>query len=298
MLEEMRALAALADTGSFTRAAIRLSVTPSAATRMVQRLESSLAVTLLDRTVKPPRFTPVGRAVLEHARDILARVENLNAAVRPDAQPLGELRIGISHALADSNLAAMFGELRERFPQLRLRLSCDFAAHLTQQLLDGELHAAAFPVPPGHRPPPPLHAEAVAEDQMRVVAAANSPAAHASTLSALGSNDWVLNPPGCLLRGVLLRRLAAAGLNITINAEVHNPHLQASLVTAGYGLGFLSARHARHETHLDRLVALDIPELVIPVTIVLLRATHLGRNELAVTHLARSLAATLNDQSR
>lgn len=291
MLDEMRALVALADVGSFTRAAIQLSVTPSAATRMVQRLETSLHATLLDRTVKPPRFTAVGRSALQHCRTVLACVDDLNASVDPDAEPCGELRIGVSPALADTDLAAPFSELRERFPRLTLRLSSDFATILIQQLLDGELHAAVVPVPHSYRAPRSLQADTVAIDEMQIVSAADSPARHATTLQALDGSRWVLYPPGCLLRAALLEQLSAAGLDVTITAEVHNPHLQASLVAGGYGLGLLPTHHLK--AHRGGLVPLDLPGLAIPMTIALLRSAHPGRNETAVTHFGQALTAKL-----
>lgn len=293
MLEEMRALVAVADTGSISGAAVRLSVTPSAATRMVQRLETSLQATLLDRTVKPPRFTPAGRSVLEHCRDVLARVDDLQASVHPEAEPGGDLRIGVSHSLADTDLAEPLSDLRACFPQLTPRLSGDFTAGLTQQLLDGELDAALVPVPPSYRPPRPLVHRPVATDEMHIVCAADSPARRAAVLGALDAASWVLNPPGCLFRAALLQRLSAAGLDVTITGEVHNPHLQASLIAGGYGLGLLPGRLLERQPHAGRLVALDIPELSMPRTIALIQGGYLGRNETAVSHLGQALAAKL-----
>src|SRR5580765_1074597 len=76
MFEDIHALVQFAEAGSVVRAAARLHRTPSAVTRQVQRLESALGAELLDRTVKPPRLTPLGVRVVEQSRDVLKRVED------------------------------------------------------------------------------------------------------------------------------------------------------------------------------------------------------------------------------
>ena len=56
MFAELKALVALAETGSMERAASDLYLTPSAFTRRIQRLEDELGVVLLDRHFKPPKL--------------------------------------------------------------------------------------------------------------------------------------------------------------------------------------------------------------------------------------------------
>ena len=59
MFAELKALVALAETGSMERAASHLHLTPSALTRRIQRLEVELDVVLLDRHFKPPESFPL-----------------------------------------------------------------------------------------------------------------------------------------------------------------------------------------------------------------------------------------------
>lgn len=85
MLNELRTFIALAQTGSVHRAANRVFITPSAVTRQIQRLEAALGATLLDRRVKPPRLTPLGRSVLERGRELLRLSEELKAHASGEA---------------------------------------------------------------------------------------------------------------------------------------------------------------------------------------------------------------------
>ena len=105
MFEDIHALVEFAEAGSIARAASRLHRTPSAITRQMQRLEAELGAQLLDRSVKPPRLTPLGIRIVQHSRDVLKHVDDLKALAATDAEPSGLFRIGVSHALADSALA-------------------------------------------------------------------------------------------------------------------------------------------------------------------------------------------------
>lgn len=289
MLDEMRALVALDEAGSFVRAADKLCLTPSAATRLVQRLESHLDATLLDRTVKPPRFTPLGRSVLQQCRDVLARVDEISASVNADAEPSGVFRLGLSHALADESIVQPVQGMAARFPALKLRIWGDLTSRLLDRLRGGELDAALVLTPLGHQPPPPLIVHEVANDTMTIAAASGDRLAGRASLSQLGGRSWVLNPAGCLLRAALIRALEDTGIQPDIVAEVQNLHLQASMVAQGLGLGLLPSRHIRSRK--GSLKAVRPPGLELPMTVCFVQAGHLGRQESA----ARYLGGVLRD---
>ena len=74
-LEELRAWVAVVDSCSITSAASQLAQTSSGISRALSRLESKLQTTLLHRTTRRLALTEEGQAFLEHARQILASVE-------------------------------------------------------------------------------------------------------------------------------------------------------------------------------------------------------------------------------
>jgi len=62
-LADLKAFVALAETGSISRAALRLGLTQPATTRRVQNFEASMGATaLLDRSTKPATLTPADRS--------------------------------------------------------------------------------------------------------------------------------------------------------------------------------------------------------------------------------------------
>ncbi len=289
MLDDIHAFVEFAEAGSIARAADRLYRTPSAVTRQIQRLESLLGAELLDRTVKPPRITPLGARVLEESRDLLSRADALKAIASPMAEPSGLLRVGIAHALAEGALAGPVGMLQEHFPKVRLRLITELTPDLFKRLLSGEIDVAAVLLPEGHPAPAPLVTNVISTDRMVIVTPGNS--CVESSWATLGTKFWVLNPPGCMLRARLLETMEKAGVSATIGAEVHNMHLQLSLVASGYGLGLLPERFVRREgSNLD-VITLEPEGFALRMAIAVIRAGPLGSLEQAAIDFERALTA-------
>ena len=87
---------ALADTGSFSRAAEKLHITQSALSRSIQALEEDLGGPLVDRVGKKNELTPLGRSVLERARRIVHEAQELKqGAALLQHGGLGALRVGL-----------------------------------------------------------------------------------------------------------------------------------------------------------------------------------------------------------
>ena len=87
---------ALADTGSFSRAAEKLHITQSALSRSIQTLEEDLGGPLVDRVGKKNELTPLGRSVLERARRIVHEAQELKlGAALLQQGGLGALRVGL-----------------------------------------------------------------------------------------------------------------------------------------------------------------------------------------------------------
>ena len=76
--ENVKLFRDIAQSHSFSRAAVMNGVSQSAASQHVQELEGSLGVELLDRSTRPLTVTPAGKLYLEFCRDILRRPDQLS----------------------------------------------------------------------------------------------------------------------------------------------------------------------------------------------------------------------------
>jgi DNA-binding transcriptional LysR family regulator len=222
--------------------------------------------------------------VLEQARDLLQRTEALKSLASSDAEPHGLLRIGLSHALAEGTLFEPIQALTEKYPKVRVRLSSELTPELINRLLAGELDAAAVLLPEGKAAPPPLLTEIIARDRMEIVQGAAGNVS--GDWKSLGRAPWVLNPPGCFLRGSLIERMERAGLTPMIAAEVHNMHMQLAFVQSGYGVGLLPARFIARNHSNAPVKVLRPPSFNLHRSVAIVRVGQLGALGKAVELLA------------
>src|SRR5262245_36892744 len=208
----------------------------------MQRLEAELGAQLLDRSVKPPRLTPLGIRIVEQSREVLKRVDDLRALAAKDAEPSGLFRIGVAHPLADGALVQPVQALTKRFPKVRLQLLSD--SGLIAKIRVGQLDLAVVTLADSQMAPLPLVSDIVATDRMVIVEKGRA-GARKPTWQALAASRWVLSPCGCSRRAALLSALDKVGPPVVIAAEIHNMHLQLAFIEAGYGLGLLPERFVK-----------------------------------------------------
>ena len=289
MFAELQALVAVAETGSMERAAIDLHLTPSALTRRIQRLEVELCAVLLDRHFKPPKLTQAGSDVLEKSRAILSSLSDLKASTSGNTTPLGPFRLGLSHALARPELSKVIIELGKQFPLLQTIICNDISRQLLTRLRLGELEAALVVLPIEMPLPQDLEGITLTHEAMRVVQARTSAQPRSSRSSEFYRRNWVLNPPGCLVREEITNRVERLGAPIIVAAELDNPDLQLSLIAGNVGVGMLRASFLRTHPLRTRLSIIEHPNFKISIRIAFIRARYLGTREKVALELQRIL---------
>ena len=142
-IRHLRALEAVARTGTFGRAADDLGYTQSAVSQQIGALERLVGERLFDRPggPRPVELTPLGRVMLRHAREVLGRVEAAVQDVRRyRAGESGAIRIGTFESVSVALLPRLLGQLRREHPDVRIELfETDEESVLHTQLLAGEL---------------------------------------------------------------------------------------------------------------------------------------------------------------
>ncbi len=136
-LAELRYLVAVADLSHFGRAAERCRVTQPTLSSQLRKLEENLGVPLVERTTRFVTLTPIGKAVVAHARRILEEADQISELVRHRHGTLTSiLRLGIIPTLSPYILPLILERLHQDFPALRLVLREDLTANL-MAALDG-----------------------------------------------------------------------------------------------------------------------------------------------------------------
>lgn len=144
-LNQLRAFAAVADTGQLTRAAERLHLSQPALSAQIKALEEKLAVRLFERTSNGMQATRAGRELLAHAEKVLAAAEALRqAALAVRGEVAGRLRIGTLSDPQSIRLGDMLGRAVERFPLLELELHHEITGAALEAVRDGSLDASFY----------------------------------------------------------------------------------------------------------------------------------------------------------
>lgn len=124
-LRHLAAMVAIAEEGSFGRAAARLRYTQSTVSQQIAALERSVGGPVFDRPggPKPVGITPLGSVVLSHGRELLAKAAALTAAVDRFRAGDGRIDIGTFQSVSSVLLPSVVRRLREEHPGCDIRLS-------------------------------------------------------------------------------------------------------------------------------------------------------------------------------
>ncbi|WP_119462664.1 LysR family transcriptional regulator [Rhodospirillaceae bacterium SYSU D60014] len=120
---ELRAFAAIAEHGSFARAAAHLGVSPSALSQTIRGLEERLGIRLLNRTTRSVAPSEAGARLLTRLLPALADLDAAVADVRTLRDtPSGLLRINATRIAAVQYLAPLIGPFHHAYPDIVLDL--------------------------------------------------------------------------------------------------------------------------------------------------------------------------------
>jgi DNA-binding transcriptional LysR family regulator len=115
--------ARIVDSGSFSKAALRVGLPKSTVSRRIALLEAKLGERLLQRTTRKLMLTEFGESLLEHARKVVEEVEAAAALVQHRQQePSGRLRVSMPSDFANLGLTRVMTEFMARYPAISLEL--------------------------------------------------------------------------------------------------------------------------------------------------------------------------------
>jgi LysR family hydrogen peroxide-inducible transcriptional activator len=147
-IKQLQYLVALRQHGHFGKAAEACFVTQSTLSAGLRELENLLGVTLVERTRRVVRFTPLGAKIAEKALRVLRETEELTDMARAEGKPLhGELRLGVIPTIAPFLLPAMLPRLREQWPSLKLFLREETSQAACDALHRGQLDCVLLATP-------------------------------------------------------------------------------------------------------------------------------------------------------
>jgi DNA-binding transcriptional LysR family regulator len=270
----LQAFLAVAETGSFSRAAERVFLTQPAVSKRISVLEAELGTRLFDRIGRQVQLTEAGQALLARARQVLKELDDIKRSiVNITGDISGELRFATSHHIGLHRLPATLRDFHEQHPQVRLDLRFMDSERACAAVAEGELELAIVTLPDS--PPATLSAEPVWDDPLDVVVSVSHPLAGKSAVGIpqLLEHPAILPGPGTYTREIILRGLGADRGRLRIGMTTN--YLEVLKMLASIGLGW----SALPRTLIDETLA-----------VVQIRKMKLQRTLGFVTHSARTLS--------
>lgn len=147
-LKQLRYLVALRDHQHFGRAADASFVTQSTLSAGLRELETLLGVTLVERSRRVVRFTPMGLQIADKALRVLREADELAQLVRAAGNPLsGELRMSVIPTIAPFLLPRVLPKLRADWPDLKLYLREETSPAACESLRRGQVDCVLLALP-------------------------------------------------------------------------------------------------------------------------------------------------------
>jgi DNA-binding transcriptional LysR family regulator len=226
-IDQLRTFIAIADTGSFTKAADVVNKTQSAVSMQMKRLEERLERPIFARDGRASKLTEDGQRLLDYARRIVKlNVETL-AAFSDDALS-GRVRLGVPDDYADRYLPDIMARFGRVYPAVELSVVCEPTVDLLERIDANELDLAIVTNCDGKRASETFRRERL----LWVGSARHSVHAEEPLPLALGR-------PTCAWRRLACERLDSIGRRYRLLYSSSNVGAVAAAVLAGLAVSVL-----------------------------------------------------------
>jgi LysR family transcriptional regulator, hydrogen peroxide-inducible genes activator len=226
-IRDLTYLCAVAEHGSFSKAAIACAISQPAISDRIRHAEAVLETKIFERNKRAVLTTPRGEEIIEYARDMLGLADAIDEVAADHESPLtGRLNVGVIATLGPYLIPHLLKPLK-RFPDLELILTEGLTDDLIDRLKVGALDVviAALPIEKSH-----LRCTPVFFEPFIVAAPKGHPIGSAGSVASnkLTGSDMILLHDGHCLAGQALdvcpvrkkhgeQRLQATGLETLRN---------------------------------------------------------------------------------
>jgi LysR family transcriptional regulator, hydrogen peroxide-inducible genes activator len=231
-LRDLEYVVAVADHGSFVKAAEQCHVAQPSLSVQVSKLEARLRTVIFERTTRRLIVTPKGQQLVEQMRRVLVEARAIFALAGESQQPFGgSLRLSAISTLGPYVFPGILRDLRKRHPGLSVILGEDKTDVLLRALLQGELDVALVST---HGPEPAVAERAIFREPLVLACPEEHPAcgSDGNGWEGLNARERLLLAPGHCLRD---QALAASDDIAPSNRHATSLETLKYMVAAGEG---------------------------------------------------------------
>jgi LysR family hydrogen peroxide-inducible transcriptional activator len=238
-VQQLRYVCAIAETGSFSRAAERCQVAQPSLSQQILKLEEDLGAKLFDRLGRSVRLTEAGRAFLPHARSILGQIETARSSVADKtADVRGSVSVGVIPTIAPYMMPGYTTVFTRKYPEAKLRIVEETTPILIESLRSLSVDLAILSLPLRHKD---LELFPLRTEPLFVVLPADHPRAanKALALKDLRGESFVMLRDSHCFRDLSLAACSQAGVTPRIVFESGQFSSLLGMVAAGVGISLV-----------------------------------------------------------
>ena len=255
----------VAELNSFTRAGQKLGFSQSTVSFQIKQLERELGTQLFERINHTVVLTEKGRDVVKFAHQISKMTQELDKRLQNEEEVSGNVRIAMADSLCDNMLQEGFGEFRDRYPGISLKIITAGTEEMFRLLNQNE--ADAVLTLDNHI----FHAEYVIAREERAgvhfVADSENPLCEREELfpEDLAGQPFLLTEKGMSYRRLMDEKFAELSMEILPVLEIGSAGLICSLVEQGAGISFLPDYVTEEKVRAGRLRYLPVKNFEIEI---------------------------------
>jgi DNA-binding transcriptional LysR family regulator len=259
-LHQLRLFQALAETGSFSKAAALCNISQPALWIHIKHLEQELNVSLVDRLPRGVQLTEAGKLVVEYTKRLFGLVEEMNTSVG-DLVGLkrGKLLIGASTTPGIYILPDALGCFKLQYPGIELDLRIANTRQVEEWVLNRELIVGIIGERPSHKD---LSFEAYLKDALVAIFPPGHPLAKRKSVSLrdLSQLPFITREPGSNTRKTYEDAFERNGKTLQVTMELGSTEAIKRAVAANLGISIVSPYTIQWERQRGQLIALQIRE--------------------------------------
>ncbi len=260
---KLTSLLTIYETGNFTRAAQKLSLSQPAVSQHIRQLEAEFGVRIFERAHSGLRLTREGEILLKYARRFQALDRNLSEALSSQLRQLTSLTVGITHTAESNAIAETLARYVNLHDHVAIKVITGTVDSLYEGLKNFELDLA---VVEGPNLDPRFHCVMLDTDCLVLAVPPDHPLAGNTmvTIEELKKEKLILRLPNSSTRSLFNSSLEAHNLHLSefnVVLEIDNIATIKDLIRRGFGVSVLAQSACMDELRKKKMAVLSIENL-------------------------------------
>ena len=249
-LPDLKLVAAIADSGSLSRAANRVHLATSSASHRLTQLESALGVSLFTRHARGLTPTPAGESLLRHARQVFAQLEQMHADLAPYASGLNsQVTVFANTNAINCFLPEDLGLFLREHPNLRISLEEQPSPAIIRAVAAGQVDLGVVAAEGDFGT---LDVVPYRRDRLVLIVAVDHPLAQKTRIAFADvlNEAFVCLHAGSAIHTFMMNHAARLGGSLDVRIQVRSFAAVCRMVAAGVGIGMVPSSSVSVVDHL------------------------------------------------